>query len=260
MSERLVFTIDLAQRAGELLLESFHQRDWQINEKADSSLVTGADLASDRLISQEIQRRFPGEPLVSEEQHSYLPLAGDGPVWVVDPLDGTTNFSLGLPIWGVAIARLEDGHPVEAVMYFPVLGELYTAQRGKGAWMNGNPLRVNDPDHALPQSFFSTCSRAFKGYQVSVPYKTRILGSATYSFCSLARGMALVTFEAEAKIWDIAAPWLLVCEAGGTIETLDESAPFPLQAGLEYATHSYPTLATASSGLLTRARRWIKPR
>ena len=126
--------------------------------------------------------------------------------------------------------------------------------------MNGEPIHVRLPDPAQPAAFFACCGNTHRNYDVRVPYKPRILGSAAFSFCSVARGRALIGFEARPKIWDIAAVWLLVQEAGGLIESYDQNAPFPLVPGLDYSQHNFPTLAAASEGLLQKARAWIRPR
>ena len=110
------------------------------------------------------------------------------------------------------------------MQYFPLLNELYTAQRGQGAWLNGNPIHTRPPDPDQPYGFFACCSRTHRRYQISIPYKPRILGSAAYSFCMLARGAALIGMEVSPKIWDIAGAWLLVQEAGGCIEPLEGQA------------------------------------
>ena len=148
-------------------------------------------------------------------------------MWIVDPLDGTTNYSLGLQVWGVLITRVHAGQPQVSVQYFPMLDELYTAGRGQGAWLNGTPLqpRMAEPDQ--PFGFFACCSRTHRRYEISIPYKPRILGSAAYSFCLLARGVALIGLEVMPKIWDIAGAWLLVQEAGGCVTHLD-GEPFIL--------------------------------
>lgn len=263
METPLTFSIELARQAGQLLLEYFSRNDLQASLKSDRTVITEADLASDRLISSAIRQSFPADALLSEEEQSHTLADAGSPspaVWIIDPLDGTTNFSLGLPIWGVLIARLVGGWPELSVQYFPFTTELYVAQRGQGASFNGRPLKVHPPSVERPVSFFSCCSRTFRRYQVSIPYKARILGSAAYSLCSVARSSALISFEATAKIWDIAAAWLFVREAGGEMDTLDGSQPFPLQSGLDYAGQSYPTLAAATTELLAKAKTQIQPK
>ena len=263
MNSPLTFTTHLARQAGQLLLEYFQRTGLKTDLKADRSVVTEADLAADRLIAQAIQEQYPGEMILSEElrtSYSAGETTASQCVWIVDPLDGTTNFSLGLHFWGVLVARLVAGQPETAVLYFPLVDELYTAQRGQGAFLNGTRLHVQPPDPARPHSFFACCSRTFRRYNVSIPYKTRILGSAAYTLCCVARGVAVLGFESTAKIWDIAGPWLLVSEAGGVIETLDGSQPFPLQPDRPYDHQNFPTLAAATPEVAAQARQQIQPK
>jgi myo-inositol-1(or 4)-monophosphatase len=262
MSVPLDFAIQLARQAGELLVGFLQAGELSASLKEDGSLVTQADIAADRLIAAEIRNNFPDDWLMSEElQPGYPPgLAASGQaVWVIDPLDGTTNFHLGLPFWGVLITRLVAGWPDTAVLYFPQINELYAAQKGQGAWLNQQPLRVRR-DQFRKLSFFACCSRTLKHYQVDIPYKTRILGCAAYTFCAVARNIARIGFEATPRIWDIAGGWLVVQEAGGQVATLDGSLPLPLRPGLDYACQSFPTLAAADAELLTWARTRIHPK
>ena len=252
MEDILSFTISLALQAGELLISHYHI-DKNTRLKADHSLVTDADLNADRLITRTIQEAFPDDLLVSEELNTCLEAPSPQGLWVVDPLDGTTNFSLGLPFWGVSIARLVDGFPDLAVLYFPLIEELFVAKRGQGAMLNGAPLAVQPPDPEKPWSFFSCCSRTYRDYAVSIKYKPRILGSAAYSICSVASGLALISFESTPKIWDIAAAWLVVQESGGFIQTHDGSQPFPVQTQRDYSKTNFPTLAAATPELLQKA-------
>lgn len=256
------FAIDLALQAGALLLDYFRSGSLNPSLKGDRTVVTLADVASDRLIGAAIRAVYPDDLILSEESNpAYHPAPGPAPaVWVVDPLDGTTNFSLGLHFWGVLLAHLVDGAPDTSVMYFPLLDELYVAQRGAGAYFNDQPLHVQPPSALSPLSFFACCSRTHARYRVSIPYKTRILGSTAYTLCAVARSIALIGFEATPKIWDLAAPWLLLHEAGGQIETYDPLAPFPLQPQVDYARQSFPILAAATPELIQRARQQIVPK
>lgn len=260
MSEDLSFARSLAFEAGKLLLDYYRKPDLQRKIKSDHSVVTEADLAADGLISQSIHQRYPDDLVISEELRSdYIPNA-PGAVWIVDPLDGTTNFSLGLHVWGVLLCRIADGFPELTVMYFPLLDELYSAYQGQGAFLNEKRIHVRPLDTEYPLPFFACCSRTFRRYAVSVPYKVRILGSAAYTFCALARGAAILGFEATPKIWDIAGAWLLVGEAGGVIDGLEGGAPFPLQEGVNYSRQSFPTLGAATEDELAKARGQIKLR
>jgi myo-inositol-1(or 4)-monophosphatase len=263
MPESLDYAIDLAHQVGVLLQSYFERANLDTRLKADHSVVTEADIAADELISSSLKKAFPDDLLLSEELSPAASGEGNSAqagLWIIDPLDGTTNFSLGLQYWGVLLTRLQAGFPVLTVMNFPLIDELYTAQLGRGAALNGQTLIITPPDPQNRTAFFSCCSRTHKRYQVSIPYKTRILGSAAYSLCAVARGIALVSFEATPKIWDIAGGWLLVQEAGGAVETLDGSQPFSVQLDRSYDKQNFPTLAAATSALLQRSHSQIVPK
>jgi len=253
------FAIDLATQTGEFLKEQFQPTGTPATLKPDHSFVTEVDLAADRLISQAIHQQAPGDVLLSEELQTGLDSL-EPAVWVIDPLDGTTNYSLGLHIWGVSIARLVAGQPVLGVLYFPLVNELYVAERGQGAYWNGTSIHVRLPDPQQPWPFFTCCSRTHKRYSITIPYKPRIFGSAAYSFCMLARGAAVVAFESTPKVWDLAAVWLLVQEAGGVICALKEESPFPVTPNHDYTKVSYPTLAAASSEIYLTSQQQIQPK
>lgn len=261
--EYLAFATDLVHKAGDILLAYYRSDEINTTLKSDRSVVTQADVAVDQLISRALQDAFPGETILSEElQPEFAPASSsqNRVTWIVDPLDGTTNFSLGLPFWGVLIARLVNGWPETAISHFPLLQETYSAQRGKGTYLNGRPIRVAPPDKERPYTFFACCSRAFRRYQVNIPYKTRILGAAGYTYCMVARGAAILGFEATPRIWDLASAWLLVQEAGGIIETLDGSQPFPLHRNISYRQQCFPTLAASTPDLIAKARQGIIPK
>lgn len=259
MLSPLEFTSQLAREVGGFLRQNFDLHGTRTSLKPDHSVVTAADLAADRLITNSIREAYPDDAILSEEQRTQITRQAPA-TWVCDPLDGTTNFSLGLQFWGVSIARLVDGWPDTAAIYFPMLEEQYTAQRGQGAFFNGERLLAGPPAEAQPTSFFSCCSRTHRRYNVKVRYKTRILGAASYTLCAVARGVAILGFEATPKIWDIAAGWLILEEAGAVIATLDDSLPFPLLTSKEYARQDFPTLAAATAEVLEQARSQITPR
>jgi myo-inositol-1(or 4)-monophosphatase len=259
MDFALEFAIQLARDTGQLLLEYFDPSGTKTNLKEDFSVVTEADLSADRLITEAIQNKFPHDGIISEELQPEIGSL-DSAVWVVDPLDGTTNFSLGLPIWGISIARVVNGWPEIGVAYFPFMNELYSATRGSGATMNGDQIHAQPPVPGQPNSFFSCCTRTHQHYDVSIRFKTRILGSACYTLCAVARGMAVVGFEATPKIWDISAGWLIAEESGAAIETRDGSQPFPLQENFNYRSKSFPILVGANQELVGKSRKQITPK
>jgi myo-inositol-1(or 4)-monophosphatase len=258
----LDYVVELARRVGEVQLDYFDENSDKAREpqlKSDASLVTQADLVSDRMIHDALAIRFPDDAIISEELAPGVDFTGEN-TWVVDPLDGTTNFSLGLPFWGVSIARVRNGMPCLAVLYFPMLRELYTAIAGEGAFLNGKPTRVATPDEHHGVGFLTCCSRTHRRYIVGLPLKTRILGAAAYSLCAVAKGTAAVALETIPKLWDIAAASLVVTEAGGLVEGFGSDGPFPLELGQAYSDLNYPTLAAASPELLKAAHETILPR
>jgi len=259
MRNILDFTIELAQTAGERLLDYYRPAGIAATLKADHTVVTEADLAADELLRDAFAETFPNDGVLSEEAGTTFP-SGKSAVWVIDPLDGTTNFSLGLQHWGVSIARLVDGIPTLGVLYFPLLDELFAASRGNGAFLNGRRLEVSPPTPDQPTSFFSCCSRTVRHYDVSLRYKTRILGSAAYGLATVARGSAILAFEATPKIWDFAASWLIVEEAGGVIAPLTGKSPFPLVPGTDYEKRSFPMLAAVTPELWEEGHSKIRQR
>lgn len=257
---RAEFAVRLAREAGELILSTPKEKRITPDFKSDHSIVTDADKAADYLISSRIQEYFPGETIISEELrpvYTQLQKTQDEFVWIIDPLDGTTNFSLGLPFWGVSIACIKDGFPFVGVIYFPLSNELFSAQKAAGAFVNDEPLVQNNIYSHL--SYFSCCSRTHQQFKVSVPYKTRILGSTCYTLCSVAKGTSILGFEATPKIWDIAAGWIIVEEAGGSINTWGDTKPFPLIQGINYSQINFTTIAGLSQNIITKARQQIIP-
>ena len=259
MENPLTFSENLAQEAGNMLTKYFRLEGVDANLKEDRTLVTEADLAADSLIRGAIQTEFPDDLILTEETNQ-IPLDPDRPLWVIDPLDGTTNFSLGLHTWGVSIARLISGFPEVAALYFPIYQELYSAQRGQGAFLNRQRLTINRQKQQPKISFFACCSRTFQQYDVSVRYKTRILGAAAYDFCSVARGAAIAAFQATPKIWDLAAGWLVLEEAGGIVELYTGGSPFPFLPDHSESFISYPTFMSANPDVASYLKNSIKKR
>src|SRR5205085_2871717 len=140
-----------------------------------------ADVAADKLIASELGAHFPSDAILSEELAPTS--AGENAsrsayTWIVDPLDGTTNFSLGVQHWGVSIARSGSSGPDVGVLYFPALGEMYVSARGSGATMNGVPIHVRGAADARLVGMLACCARTPRHYHVNLPMKVRVFGSA----------------------------------------------------------------------------------
>ncbi len=247
----------VAQTA-DLLLETVG--DVAATRKADGSLVTDADKAADTAICTSLAGRFPRHAILSEEGNTrYDPDIEY--TWVVDPVDGTTNFARGLPLWGISVALLQWGDPLVGVLSFPLLGLTYTAQRHAGAQCNGFPLQTDASGQADDQHFIMCCTRTPRRYRVTTPLKKRMLGSAAYHIALVAEGVARAGIEATPKLWDVAAGLLVLAEAGGAYQLLQQSEPlFPLPAQpRDFRTYSLPILTAANRSTLNTVLAQIQP-
>jgi myo-inositol-1(or 4)-monophosphatase len=241
----LTFAKQLAHSAGQRLLSSFGKS--VATTKEDGTTVTSSDQEIDQFICEEIQARYPMDNILSEE---LLPEYTDNgnAVWIVDPIDGTTNFSQGLPLWGVSIARLDNGYPTIGVLYFPVLDLLCHAAKGQGAFENNKRISARRPAIVNRYSIFTCSSGTERHYKIrgGIRAKRRTFGSTIYELYLVACGNALFSILPEPRIWDIAAAWLIIEESGGAIDTMHNCPPFPLATKMSYASLRLPTLATAS--------------
>lgn len=225
-----------AQAAGEVLLA--HLGRARVEFKGAVDLVTNADREAEQVIIAMIQDRYPEHGIVAEESGT---AAGKAPVrWVIDPIDGTTNYAHGLPIFAVSIAVELEGQIVAGVVYNPASREKYTAIRGRGAALNGVPLAVStteELDRSLLVTGFPYTVREtrlnnmdhFENFILRAQ-AVRRLGSAALDMAYVARGSFDGYWEPEVKPWDVAAGWLLVEEAGGVVTDL-KGRPFTLEAG-----------------------------
>jgi myo-inositol-1(or 4)-monophosphatase len=228
-------------------------------EKSDGSLVTRCDRWADQALRGAIAQRFPDHGLLSEETPGAFP-ATDW-CWIIDPIDGTTNFTMGLPVWGISLGLLYRGTPVFGCVHFPPLGQTFHGfwpgtsglDLAPGAFCNHQPIQVSAAPLS-PNHLFSFCTRSVLGLQqepachLPLPCKVRMIGVATYNLITLAQGTVLAAVEASPRVWDIAAVWVIVQGAGGQWISLERS-PFPLIPGENYHPIPYPTLALARSSL-----------
>ena len=253
---RLYAVTQMARNTGNELLTLFNEGNRAGEMKSDHTLVTAADRQADQMIQDFIQEQFPGEGILSEEKATVYPKTKHA--WVIDPLDGTVNFSKGLLYWGVSIAHLVDGIPQDGAVYFPMINEMYTASRGKGAFLNEKSLWIKreSKDELFP--LFVHCSRMHQRYTTRVGYKKRSLGAAAYHLCLIAKNTAALALESTPRIWDFAAAWLIIEEAGGAIRALGEEQPFPTQAGIDYGKKPYSILAARSTAILAEAEDGIQ--
>lgn len=232
-AELLAVAEDVARRAGELLLDLF-ARGVEVEHKGEVDLVTRADRASEELIVQEIARRFPSHDVLAEERGGGSKGA-DRPLWIVDPLDGTTNFAHGIPLWSVSIAVTAAGETLAGVVHDPNRGECFTAVRNGGAFLNGKRLRVSGAsvlsDAVLVTGFpYDIRTSLVDNLDHFVAFMksaraVRRLGSAALDLAWVASGRFDGFWEPKLHPWDVAAGDLLVREAGGQVTRFDGS-PF----------------------------------
>jgi myo-inositol-1(or 4)-monophosphatase len=248
----LEFTESTSQRVGKQLLQDFGTV--QAYDKSDGSLVTQSDKWADKEIREAIAQAFPDHGILSEENNNVFP--DKEWCWIVDPIDGTTNFTRGVPIWSISIGLLYKNTPVFGYIYVPTLNEAYHGfwkgscdiELPTGAFRNHHPIHTSN-DEASKNHFFNLCVRSISVIQKGFPCKIRMLGSATYNLLMVAAGAAVGGVEATPKVWDLAAVWVIVQAAGGTWVSL-KSQPFPLIPGDDYSGRSFPTLVVSRSELI----------
>lgn len=219
-----------------MLLEHLH-RPLAIEEKGRrADLVTVADRASERVIVQRLRRDFPGAAILGEEGGEYAAASKSksGERWIIDPLDGTTNYAHGYPLFCISIAYERDGELQAGVIYAPLMRELFAATRSGGASCNGEPIHVS-PISALGQAMVVTGFKPYD-YETNAPYfakashraqAVRRDGTAALDLAYTAMGRFDAFWEFDLAPWDMAAGCLIVREADGTVSAIDGS-PFDL--------------------------------
>ena len=236
-----------ARRAGELVMERF-RTDVEVSLKGRANVVTDADLASERLILNFVTDEYPDFGVLSEESD---PVAGVSPyTWVVDPIDGTRNFAEGIPHFCIVVAIADGDNVVAGVTYDPVRDEMFAAQQGAGAYLNGQPIRVSDRrniDEAL-LGFdlgydFGQAKHLMEMVAGIWPQISgyRLMGSSALSIAYTAAGRIDLYAHHSLSSWDIASGILLAREAGARV--LD-------RATLRDATLFSPGLIIAGAGLM----------
>ena len=223
-NDKLTFLKQIAMEAGKVLMK-FFRGNFEIESKEGSELLTTVDKESEELIISEMRKKYPGIAIIAEETKSSN--WGEKEAFIIDPLDGTNNFSSGIPIFTVSLAYQTDGDLKIGVVYDPVHEELFYAEKGKKAFLNDSTITVskrnklsdsilatgfpyikkNEKDSNVPE--FSALLMKSRGL--------RRLGSAALDLCYVACGRLDGYWEKSLKIWDVAAGGLIVSEAGGKI-------------------------------------------
>ncbi len=238
--------IDLARRSGRLLKENLGHAG-RIEFKGEVDIVTEMDRKAEALIVEELKRRFPDHGILTEESREKT--TSSGCRWIIDPLDGTTNYAHGFPVFCVSIAFEHNGDVVFGTVYDPVLDELFVAEKGKGAFMNDTRLRVSvvsTLDKSLLATGFPYDLRTSKENNLDHfanfalrAQAIRRAGSAALDLCYVGCGRFDGFWEIKLHPWDVAVGALVVEEAGGRITDF-EGRPFSI----------YSSECVASNGII----------
>jgi myo-inositol-1(or 4)-monophosphatase len=217
-----------AHAAADVLMDYWSGRTLNVREKKGAGLVSDADFESERAAISVLRRAYPDFAILTEETGTHSGERNSRGRFILDPLDGTTNYIHGFPVFCVSVAAEWDGQIVAGAIYHPVLKDLYTAIKGKGANLNGKPLhvsRTNKIEGALLSTGFSYNKKgdvlskemsAFKKLS-NIASGIRRPGSAALDLAYVARGVFDGFWERNLSPWDMAAGMLLVTEAGGKV-------------------------------------------
>ena len=226
----LSFAIETARASGQLLLEKYG-RITTITKKGDYNLVTEADLASEALIIDRIRSHYPRHTILAEESGQTALVDGDSKwKWIVDPLDGTTNFAHSYPCFCVTLALEHENELVIGVTYDPTRNELFTAERGQGASLNFKPIHVSSTSKLSESLVVTGFPYDFKEKSDFAQHLHSFLlaargvrrdGSAAIDLAYIACGRYDGMWEEGLNPWDIAAGVLMITEAGGRISNYD---------------------------------------
>ncbi len=228
-----------ARQVGENQLRYFRSDDLEISTKYnDFDVVTRADKESEALIISKINETFPDHDILAEESGEYSRRSSWR--WVIDPLDGTTNFSQGLPLFCVSIALEHDGEPVVGVVYAPYLNEMFSAVKGAGATLNGCPIHCSKKtslNMAVVSTGLPVDKKENRDNNLSAISKVgvevrglRRLGSAAIDLCYTAAGILDGYWELALHRWDISAGSLIASEAGATVGYFRPDRPYSILA------------------------------
>ncbi len=223
--------------------------------KADGSLITSCDIWSDKTIVEGISKISPNEGVLSEEGDKVVPQ--DDAFWVVDPLDGTTNFAAGIPYWSISVARFVNGKPQSSFLIIPTLKKKFLAIKGEGVWINDKKIIRENNDQR--SQCVSLCSRSIKILQKKpnevFPGKIRLLGVSSLNLTSVAMGQTFGAIESTPKIWDIAAAWLILEELNCVIDWL-EINPANLSSGIDLTNVNFPLIAGRTKNNIKDLKAW----
>lgn len=240
-SPLMTIMIRAAEKAARSLIRDFGEvEQLQVSKKGPGDFVSAADRRAEETIFEEIKKAYPDHSFLMEESGS-VPGKDTDHVWIVDPLDGTTNFLHGIPHWAISIALQAKGQIVAGLVYDPVKDEMFSAERNQGAFMRRKRLRVSGRDDLMIATIATGAPRRseakrelfFKEYKAvqALSPGLRRFGAAALDLAYVAAGRYEGFWERDLKSWDVAAGALIVKEAGGFICDIDNDKNDPVQTG-----------------------------
>jgi myo-inositol-1(or 4)-monophosphatase len=205
---------------GAFQLEGFRKlrsSDIQVKEGGSHglSVVTGYDVETETRTARFIEERFPGDSFLGEETGNVR--RDPGRYWILDPIDGTSNYTQGVVYWGPSLCFWDDSGPKAGWIYMPAVDELFHARRGEGAWLNGRPIRSSKVTEYSDLCTVATTSRLHRKMKLTAPAKHRILGSVVVNLAYVASGRFAASYS-RAHVWDLAAGILIAAEAGAVVD------------------------------------------
>jgi myo-inositol-1(or 4)-monophosphatase len=241
--------IKAAEKASRSLNRDFGEvENLQVSQKGPGDFVSAADKQAEKIIREELQYARPDYPLLLEES-GLIEASDTDHRWIVDPLDGTTNFLHGIPHWAISIALESHGEIVAGLVYDPIKDEMFTAEKGQGAFLRRSRLRVSARQDLMMSTIATGAPRRAlkKQEQFLGEYKAvlnvapglRRFGAAALDLAYVAAGRCEAFWERDLKAWDIAAGILLVKEAGGFVSSIDDESVSPLDSGDVVAGNTY---------------------
>ena len=217
-----------ARKAGRSLLRDFGEiENLQIQSKGIGDFVSSADLKTEKIILETLQYYYPKSTYITEETGK---IDGDDEIIVIDPIDGTTNFIHGIPMFGIVIGKIKNEEITDGIIFNPILDEFYWASKGKGAWCNNKRLRVSKRNNLIDciiGTGIPHANKKYDNYLKEINQLTtnssglRRIGAASIDLAYVASGKLDAFWERNLNIWDVCAGILIIKEAGGKISQPD---------------------------------------
>ena len=252
--------LDAVRKTARPMMRDFGEvSQLQVSRKGPGDFVTAADLKAEETLFELLTKARPGYGFLGEER-GMVEGTDKSHTWIVDPIDGTTNFANGIPLFAVSIAYLIEHEPVIGVVYTPITDESFYAARGAGAWLNDMPLPLRKPAARLKEAVAGVDFKRIShhlGDELAVRppyYSQRNFGSSALEWCFVAAGRLDVYVHGGQMLWDYAAGRLILAEAGGQAEALDGGQ---LMSGPAI---KRGVIAAASPALFAEWSAWIKAR